>query len=197
MMNKTIAPALFLAVLYSCTVFSAEQQVPQDTYTLDPSHTYVLWHIDHFGFSEPSGKWLAQGKLSFDKDKLVNGKVNVTINVGDFITGISKLDEHLKSKDFFDVANFPTATFVSDKVDSTDSRTAQVDGILTVKGISKPVTVNVVINKMALSPLTQKYTIGFSGNAKIKRSDFGIVNYLPGLSDDVTLEIQGEAALDK
>ncbi len=157
----------------------------------------MLWHIDHFGFSEPSGKWLAQGKLSFNKDTLINGKINVIINVGDFITGISKLDEHLKGKDFFDVTNFPTATFASDKVDSTSNQTAQVDGILTVKGISKPVTLNVIINKMALSPLTQKYTVGFTANTKIKRSDFGMTNYLPGLGDEVNLEIQGEAALDK
>ena len=79
-------------------------------------HSYVLWHINHFGFSNPSGKWFAEGTLEFDKDHLANSKVEVTIKVADVITGIEKLDQHLKSSSFFDVDKFPTATLLAVKL---------------------------------------------------------------------------------
>src|SRR5579863_9129797 len=82
-----------------------------ETYTLDPQHSYLLWHISHFGFSNPSGKWMAQGTLQLDDKKPELSKVSVTIKVGDVITGIPELDEHLKGKLFFDAEQYPTATF--------------------------------------------------------------------------------------
>lgn len=163
------------------------------TYEIDPTHTYVLWHIDHFGFSKPSGKWMAEGTIGFDKNQLKNSNVNVTINTTDITTGITRLDDHIKSKEFLDVVQFPKATFVSTSIESTDNQTAKVNGNLTVHGVTKSVTLDVIINKSEPSPLTQKQTIGFSGFTKLKRSDFGINAYLPGLSDDVDIEIQGEA----
>lgn len=189
--------ALLLMIVGMTLQASDEKKDLRETYTLDPNHTYVMWHIDHFGFSEPSGKWYANGTILFDKDKIENCSVNVDIDVAYFVTGISRLDEHLKGAEFFNVAQFPKATFVSNKIQSTSNLTAKVEGILTVKGISKPVSLDLIINKIGLSALTQQPTIGFSANAKIKRSDFGITAYLPGLGDDVSLEIQGEAILKK
>lgn len=165
-----------------------------ETYTLDPGHTYVLWHISHFGFSNPSGKWMAQGTLVADEAKPETSKLNVTIQVADIDTGIAKLDEHLKGKDFFDTETYPTATFVSKKVTMTGKDTAKVQGILTMHGVSKPVTLDVKLNKIGVSPITNKKTAGFTATAKLKRSDFGITTYLPGLGDDVKLDIEAEAA---
>lgn len=164
-----------------------------DTYTLDESHSYVGWQVSHFGFSSPSGKWMASGILELDKDKPAASKVNVTINVADMITGLPKLDDHLKSDQFFNVAKYPTATFVSNKVIITGKETAKVDGLLTLHGVTKPVTLKVKLNKAAISPINNKMTAGFSATATLKRSDFGIDAYLPGLGDEVALTIEVEA----
>lgn len=163
-----------------------------ETFTLDPNHTYVLWRINHFGFSNPSGKWLAEGNIVLDETKPQDSKVNVIIHPGDMITGLPKLDEHLKSKDFFDVVKFPTATFVSSKIDVTGKNTAKVYGVLTVHGVSKPIVLDVKLNKVGMSPITNDRTVGFTASTKLKRSDFGISAYLPGLGDDVEIDIEAE-----
>lgn len=164
-----------------------------DSYTFDPAHTYVLWHINHFGFSNPSGKWLAEGSLVLDSAKPENSKVNATIHVADFITGIPKLDEHLKGDMFFNVAKFPTATFVSNEVKVTGKDTAKILGTLTVHGVSKPVTLDVTLNKMGTNPITMKPSVGFTATTQLKRSDFGINAFLPGLGDEVIINIEAEA----
>jgi polyisoprenoid-binding protein YceI len=162
-------------------------------YILDPMHTYVLWHINHFGFSKPSGKWIANGTLSFDELKPENSKVEVTINLADIVTGIPELDKHLKSKLFFDVADFPTAKFVSDKVVSSSPANMNVHGTLTVHDVSKEIELKAKLNKKGKNPISDKETVGFSGEATLKRSDFGINTLLPGLSDEVNIEIEVEA----
>lgn len=165
----------------------------QDTYTIDPSHSYVLWHISHFGFSNPSGKWYASGSLILDQAKPQNDKVNVTIKLADIVTGIPKLDEHLKSDTFFDVAKYPTATFVSTSVDVTGKNTAKIYGNLNLHGVTKPIILYVTLNKMGVSPITNKMTVGFSATSELERSDYGISAYLPGLGDPVKLNIEVEA----
>jgi polyisoprenoid-binding protein YceI len=166
-----------------------------DTYTLDPQHTYVLWHIKHFGFTTQSGKWYASGTLLLDKNKPQNSKVNVSIQVANIVTGIPELDKHLKGNLFFDADHYPIATFISNKVDVTGKTTANVQGILTVHGITKPVVLNVKLNQAGMSPITDKMTVGFSADTTIKRSDFGINTLLPGLGDDVKLDIEAEGYL--
>ncbi len=176
-------------ILFFSFVFPAQSA---DIYTLDPMHSYALWHINHFGFSNPSGKWMATGTLTLDKANPQNSKVNVTIHVANIITGIPELDTHLKGKLFFDVEQFPTATFISDKVTVTGKDTAKVHGMLTVHGISKPITLNVKLNKAGINPISNKMTAGFTATTELKRSDFGITTLLPGLADEVKLEIEAE-----
>lgn len=189
---KQLITKFFIAIIIALTFsFSANAT---ETYTLDPNHSYVLWHINHFGFSNPSGKWMVNGTLTLDEKNPKDSKIDVTINVGDVITGIPKLDEHLKSDEFFSIAKFPVATFVSDKVTVTGKNTALVHGILTVHGVSKPITLNVTLNKLGVSPITNKKTAGFTARTELKRSDFGINAYLPGLGDEVKIDIEAEAS---
>lgn len=164
-----------------------------ETLILDSQHTYVLWRIKHFGFSTQVGKWYVSGTLTLDKDNPQNSKVNATVQLANMITGIDELDKHLKSELFFDVKQFPTATFVSDKVDVIDKTTAKVHGILTLHGMTKPVTLNVTFNQSGMNPITDQMTYGFSANTTVKRSDFGI-NALPSaLGDEVNIDIEAEA----
>lgn len=190
-MKSMLRKLFFLLALFSSFILTA--QAATKTYTLDPAHTHVLWHISHFGFSNPSGKWFANGTLIIDESKPKDSKLNVIIQVGDIVTGIPKLDEHLKSADFFDVAKFPTATFVSDKVVSTGKDSAKVYGTLTLRGISKPVVLQVKLNNKGISPVSNKPTLGFSATTKVNRSDFGMTTYLPGLGNEVKIDIEAEA----
>jgi polyisoprenoid-binding protein YceI len=163
------------------------------TYTIDPSHSYVLWTVSHFGFSHPSGKWYTEGTLVLDQAKPENSKVNVTIQMASIDTGIPELDKHLKSPSFFDVEKYPTATFTSNRVKVTGKNMAQVTGILTLHGVSKPEVIKMKLNKSGENPINNKETVGFSGTTQIKRSDFGINTLLPGLGDNVKINIEIEA----
>ena len=109
----------YILTLLTFTVFAAE------TLTIDPQHSYILWHIKHFNFSTQSGKWYVEGTLVLDKEKPQNSKVNVTIPIANMVTGIAELDKHLKGKLFFEVKQFPIATFVSDKVVVTGKKTTK------------------------------------------------------------------------
>jgi len=190
-MKSFLRTSMLLAGLFmiSATAHAA------DTYTLDPMHTSVTWTINHFGFSNPWGKFsMIEGTLMLDEQNPAKGQINVTVPVDDLVTGIDKLDNHLKSKDFFDTATYPTATFVSNKVTVTGKDTAKVEGTLTLHGISKTETLTVSLNKIGENMMKKK-TAGFSATATIKRSDFGMNTYLPMLGDDVKLYIESEANL--
>jgi polyisoprenoid-binding protein YceI len=165
------------------------------TYTLDPAHTAVEWRISHFGFSSPQGKFpMITGTIDLDEKAPQNAKLSVTVPVANVVTGVEKLDEHLKGKDFFDVETYPTASFVSHKVKLTGKHTAKVEGTLTLHGVSKTETLDVVLNKSGEN-MFKKQTVGFTATGAIKRSDYGMKTYLPGLGDEVKLHIESEANL--
>ncbi|OGT53375.1 MAG: hypothetical protein A3E84_01850 [Gammaproteobacteria bacterium RIFCSPHIGHO2_12_FULL_42_13] len=184
-------PTYLLAVIV--LLFATISYADTQKYTLDPTHTYVQWHVSHFGFSSPSGKWLAEGNLWLDEEKPNNSKLEVTIQLANIVTGIPKLDNHLKGTDFLDVAQFPTATFKSTKIKVAGKNTAKVTGNLTLHGITKSIVLTVRLNKLDTNPLSQKRTAGFSASTTIKRSEFGLGKYTPGVSDTVTIEIEAEA----
>ncbi|HAT1987749.1 TPA: hypothetical protein GJ769_12650 [Legionella pneumophila] len=165
----------------------------QEKLILDNEHSYVLWRINHLGFSTQAGKWYVKGFVMLDKDQPQNSKVEATIDVANFITGIPELDKHLKGKLFFDVEHYPVATFVSDKVEVTGEKTAKVNGLLTVHGVTKPVTLLVTLYKVGKNPINDRMTVGFSATTELKRSDFGIKTLLPDLGDEVSIEIGAEA----
>jgi len=181
-------------ILAAALIFGFQTQALAEVlYTFDPSHTFVLWHINHFGFSNPTGKWMAEGTLMLDEAKLQDSKVKVNIAMNSINTGIDKLDEHLRSPDFFDVHKYPVAIFVSDKVERVGKDRAKVHGMLTLHGVTKPLVLDVKLNKAGIHPITNKKTLGFSAEGKLKRSDFGIDKYIPGLGDEVKLDIEVEA----
>lgn len=160
---------------------------------LDDQHSYVLWSIDHLGFSKQSGKWYVKGTVLLDKEHPKKSSVEAQIDIANLVTGLPELDKHLKSKLFFDVEKYPTATFVSNKVDVTSKSTAKVEGTLTLHGVSKPVTLMVKLNHVGKNPINDKQTVGFTASTTIKRSDFGMTALLPHLGDEVAIEIGAEA----
>lgn len=191
MKNTLLKLALFTAL--SLPMASAAHAA-SETFNFDPNHTNLTWHANHFGFSNPSGKFTdVTGTLVLDEAAPEKSKVNVTIKPASILTGIEKFDTHLKSKDFLDVVAFPSAEFVSSKVTKTTATTAKVEGTLTIHGISKPATLDVTLNKIGENPMSKIKTAGFTATTTIKRSEFGIMYALPGVSDDVKIAIEVEA----
>ena len=187
----------FITVLLAIVGLSTTTYAESATFILDNQHTYVVWNIKHLGFSNQTGKWYVSGQVTLDKEHPEQSKVNATIKMADIVTGLPELDKHLKDKLFFDVKKFPQATFVSNKVDVLSENSAKVQGMLTLRGVTKPVTLDVTLNKIGINPISNKNSVGFTATTTIKRSDFGMNNLLPALGDEVALQIGAEAYQDK
>lgn len=188
---KGIIRTSSLLLFFVHNAFSATE-----VFKIDPNHTSVTWQTSHFGFSNPSGKFnKIDGTISLDESDLSKTKVNVKIQMDGLVTGIEKFDTHLKSKDFFDATKFPISKFESSEIKIDNNKNGTLTGNLTLHGVTKPVTLEVSVNKIGMSPVLNKKTVGFSAKGTIKRSDFGIKSYLPGVGDDVNLVIETEANL--
>jgi polyisoprenoid-binding protein YceI len=164
------------------------------TYKLDPGHTMVLFSWNHFGFSNPTAN-LGQvdGTLVYDEAAPTKSTVEATLPLAGLDTFVPKLDEHLKSADFLDAAKYPTVTFKSTKVTSAGKDKLKVVGDLTVHGVTKPVTLDVTVNKVGPHPMMKVQTAGFDATTTIKRSDFGVGAYVPNVSDEIKIRITTEA----
>lgn len=162
-------------------------------YNIEPTHSYVEFHYNHMGYSNQSGKWFANGTVDLDQKDLAKSTANITINIGDINTGIVKLDEHLKGNEFFDVTKFPTATFVSNKVTNKHGKNFDLEGMLTLHGVTKALTLHVTENMLGTNPMTKLSTAGFSATGQFNRSDFAMGKYIPMISDNIKLDIEVEA----
>lgn len=184
----------FLGVLAAATLFTAPA-LAADTYTLDPSHTTVIWEANHFQFSNPHGLLsMIDGKVTLDETNPAASTVEATWNSKNLFTGNPKFDQHLQSKDFFNIGEFPTAIFKSTKVEpAADNKSAKVTGNLTLLGVTKPVTLDVTFNHKGEHFMTKKPTVGFTATGVIKRSEFGMGFGVPNVSDDVKITIEAEA----
>lgn len=183
---------LFLQTAVALTLLTASANAAE-TFQFDPNHTSIWWHANHFGFSNPGGRFTIQsGDVMLDEADPKNSKVDVVIDVNSLVTGIDKFNTHIKSPDFLDAAKYPTATFRSTKVDMTGKDTAKVTGDLTLHGVTKPEILDVKLNKIGEHPMTHKKAVGFTASTVIKRSDFGVTKYIPGVSDDVRIDIEAE-----
>lgn len=187
---KTLGLAIMMTAAVAMPAFAA------DKYSFDAHHTAITWHASHFGFSTPSGKFTdVTGHVMLDEQNPATSSVEVTIKTASLSTGLADFDDHLKAPKFLDVVKFPEAKFVSEKVEKTGDKTAKVTGQLTLHGVTKPAVLEVTLNKIDMSPITQKKTAGFSATTTIKRSEFGITEYVPNISDDLKIEIEAEAAV--
>jgi len=164
------------------------------TYTVDPNHTYPSFEADHLGgLSNWRGKFdKSSGTIVFDKDK-GSGTVDITIDATSIDFGHAKLNDHVKSNEMLDVAKYPTATYKGTLVKFKDGAPTEVDGQLTLHGVTKPVKLTVNQFKCMVNPMSKKEVCGADASATINRSDFG-VNFGDkyGFKQDVKLQIQVE-----
>lgn len=167
-------------------------------YKSDAGHAYITFSYDHQGYSRPWLRWRTwTGDLNWNPADPAQSSINVVIDAASIDSGVDKLDEHLRSADFFDVANHPQITFTSTGVTVDGSSTAKVAGDLTIKGVTKPVTLDVKINRAADDDFAKGYKLGFSGRTSVTRSAFGVDKYVPFVGDDVEITVEAEFVLPK
>jgi polyisoprenoid-binding protein YceI len=171
------------------------KRVAAGTYSVDTGHTLVAWEINHFGFNNYFGLFGgATGSLTLDPAHPAKDSVSIEIPMSGLTTTNTKLNEHLSGKEFFDVASFTTAKFVSSKVMVTGTH-AMIHGNLTLHGVTKPIVLNATFTGAGMNTFMKKETVGFMATASLKRSDYGLAGFIPLVGDEVNLRIT--AAFEK
>lgn len=164
-------------------------RVAAGTYAVDSRHTQVNWQVNHFGFNDYFGLFGdVTGTLQIDPANPSAAKVDVTIPITSVATSSQGLTDHLKTPDFFDIAKFETARFVSTSV-KVDGQKAVIKGYLTMLGVTKPVELETRFEGAGNNPMNKKATLGFHAATTIKRSHWGMTKYVPMVGDDVRLRI--------
>ena len=186
-MFKTLAAAALLTAFGAAHAQSA-------SYAIDPTHTFTTFEIGHMGTSTLRGRFdKKEGSVQFDR-AAKSGKVEITIDTTSISTGTAPFDGHLKSKDFFDVANHPTARFVGDSFTFDGDKVSAVSGTLTMLGKTVPVTLKASRFNCYTSPMLKREVCGGDFETTIQRSQWGMNWGLQtGFPDQVRLLVQVEA----
>lgn len=171
-----------------------------DRYAFDPAHTEVRASWDHLGLSRQSLEFLTvEGEILFDQETVANSGATVTIAADSVHTGFAKFDEHIRGAEFFDTASHPEITFVSTAARKTGETTGELDGDLTIKGVTRPVTLAVTFRYAGKHPLDGVVpalkgveAAGFQATTTVNRSDFGLGAFVPAVSDAVEIVIDAE-----
>lgn len=142
---------------------------------VDPDHSVAAFSIRHMMISTVRGQCNSvHGAIHLDSDDLTRSSVEVTIDVKSLTTGIKKRDEHLHSPDFFDAENHPTIIFKSTRIEPTAVNSCKVTGDLTIRSITRPVTLNVDFVGPIKSPYGET-SMGFSARTEVNREDFNVL----------------------
>lgn len=163
------------------------------SYNVDPTHTFARFSYNHLGYSTQLSKFdKTSGTISFDPIAKT-GSVDVTIDMKSVNTGFAMFNQHIQGEDFFNTEKYPTATFKSTKIIFDKNKPSSVEGNLTIKGISKPVTLKINNFLANEHPMMKKQAIGADASITIKRSDFNAGKFIPNISDEVKIDISLEA----
>ena len=182
----SLATALFAALAGSAIAAPV-------TYGVDSTHTFPRFSYSHFGYSTQLSSFKnTSGKVVFDAEAKT-GSVDITIDMKSVNTGFDDFNGHIQGEDFLDTAKFPTATFKSTKVIFKGDKPVKVEGNLTLKGVTKPVTLTVTSFQSMAHPMLKKPAIGANAFTVVKRSDFGAGKYAPYVGDEVRIDIALEA----
>lgn len=185
-MKKTVMAAAWIAA-------ASVAQAQSATYSVDPTHTFVTFEALHFGTSTLRGRFdRKEGTVQFDRAGK-SGKAEISIDITSVSTGVGPLDGHLKSKDFFDAANNPSARFVGDKFSFNGEKVTAVAGTLTMMGKTVPVTLKASNFNCYQNPLLKREVCGGDFETTLTRSQWGITYGVPDIPDGIRLLIQVEA----
>ena len=181
-------PLFVLAAALAAPVFAAPE-----TFVVDGTHTYPRFSYNHLGFSTQLSRFnKTTGKVVLDK-AAKTGSVDIVIDTKSVDTGSDLFNEHIQGEDFLDTAKYPTATFKSTKVTFNGDKPATVEGDLTLKGVTKKVTLTVTDFLAMPHPMQKKDAIGANAHTTVKRTDFNMGKYAPHVGDEVRIDIALEA----
>jgi polyisoprenoid-binding protein YceI len=164
-------------------------------WTWDKAHSQLNFGVTHMTINEIDGTFgTVDAKMTASKEDLSDAQITLTADVNSINTGNEQRNNHLKSAAFFDAAQYGTLTFTSTSFTKADGKNYKLEGKLTLHGVTKPVTLNVVFNGTVTNPMNKKTSAGFKVTGIIKRSDFGIATDFPAnmVSDDVMLNANVE-----
>ncbi|VXC40350.1 YceI family protein [Massilia sp. 9I] len=182
-----------IAALAASSTLGAGIAFAADTYKIDPSHTYPSFEADHMGISVWRGKFnKTEGTVVLDREKKT-GSIDIVIDTTSVDFGHEGMNGHAKKADMFDVAQFPTATFKAKSIKFTGDVPTSADGELTIRGVTKPLTLNINKFKCIEHPMTKREVCGADVTGVFNRGDYGINVGLPRFSPEVKLAIQVEA----
>jgi polyisoprenoid-binding protein YceI len=182
--------SILLATLLAAPAYAA------DNYTIDPTHTWPMFEVNHLGYSTQRGRFnKSSGKITLDI-AAKKGSVDLTIETDSLDMGFAKWDEHMKSQDFFYVAQYPTIRFTSDELIFDGDKVVGAEGKFTLLETTRPLTLRVDNFHCAPFPLTKKFHCGADVSATISRTQFGMAKYVPMVGDEVKLFSPIEADKD-
>lgn len=175
------------------TLFSAAAHAAPETYVIEPTHTLPRFEYSHFGYSTQLSRFdKTSGTIVLDRAAR-KGSVDVVIDATSVNTGYALFNQHIQAGDYFDTEMFPTITFKSDQMKFKEDQPVAVSGELTVKGVTRPVTLTITSFHCMPHPMAKKDACGANATATIKRSDFNMGKNVPYVSDEVKLTIPVEA----
>ena len=184
------APLSLVAALVAAPAFAAPE-----AYVLDPSHSQILFHYNHLGFSTTYGLFSGfDGKISYDAEAPAASSVEVSFPVTTMLTGWQERFDHFMTPDFFGASEDKTVSFKSTSIEVTGEKTGKITGELTLNGVTKPVVLDAVLNQAGEHPMEKKQWAGFSATTTLIRSDYNLGMFAPYVSDEVQLMISVEAS---
>lgn len=167
--------------------------VAAQTYQIDPVHTSLVFRVKHMNTAYVYGMFRdVKGNVVVNEANPAQSSINIEVDANSVYTANEQRDNHLRSPDFFNTRQFPTIRFASTEVRKVNATTVQVKGNLTIRGVTRPITANVVLTGRGKNQQGRDL-IGFETTFTIRRSEFGIRYGLPGLGDEVRVILSIEA----
>lgn len=190
-MRLAVVTVVTAAALAASSLASAAPE----NYTIDPTHTYPSFAVSHWGFSTMRGRFdRTTGKLVVDRQGR-SVSADITVEARSITTGDTKRDEHLRSPDFFNVAEHPRITFRSTGSKWNGDNLAELSGNLTMLGVTRPVTLRIDTFRCGEDPRKQQ-RCGADASVSLKRSDYGMRFAIPAVGDDIAMTFEIEAVKD-
>lgn len=182
-----------IALIAALAAASFAAQAAPVTYTIDNSHTFPYFTYNHLGFSNQTHRFdKTSGTVTLDR-KAKTGSVDVVIDATSVNTGHALFNEHIQAADFFDTRAYPIITFKSTGMEFKGDQPASVTGNLTIKGVTRPVTLTITHFKCQPHPMLKVDACGANATTQVKRSEFNMGKNVPFVSDEVTLTLAIEA----